>query len=79
MKHTFNLAFYLVIYLSVLLSVQSQATIDNSSEYVLKPNQGDSVQWYISKEINELDKSGKITIDGVTIVGNEVISNLYKA
>ncbi len=69
----------LVLILSVLLSFQSQANIDNSSVHLIKPNQGDSVQWFISKEINELEKSGKTTIDGVNIVGNEVISNLYKA
>ena len=45
----------------------------------MNPNQGDSVHWFITKEINELEKSGKTTIDGAKIVENQVISNLYRS
>ena len=79
MKHSFNLASHLVIYLSVLISVQSMATIDNSSVYVMNPIQGDSVHWFISKEINDLEKSGKITISGEKIIGIQFLSGLYQS
>ncbi len=78
MKYICNLAFNLVLYLFILISSQSLAAEYDFSVYGMNPNQGDSVHWYISKEINELEKSGKTTLDGVNIVGNEVISNLYK-
>ena len=79
MKHLSKLTSNLALFLFVLISVQSLATKINSSVYTMHPNQGDSVHWFISNEINELEKSGKATLDGVKIIGNQVIIGLYES